>query len=379
MDKKGRSPKVLVVDDNETNRLLVEETLRKEGYSVTQAASGEEAIAIFEWERHDLVLLDIRMPGLDGFATCAKLRKLAGDRVVPIAFLTALRDLETYDRALDYGADDFLTKPIRPTELLSRVQVLLRISRLSEDLQEQFRTVRDQRDALVRLHLQKEQLMAFVVHDLKNPINAIGLLTSLLVRDRTLSASSKTHAEAIRQEVRNMTRLVFNLLDISKGDEGELRPEPVEVDLVELINEVVELSKPQADDRKLRIVTELELDSNVLIADADLLRRTIENLIDNALRHTPTSGLVKIRAEEHEGGAILLRILDSGPGIPVEMRPRIFEKYVQLEEGKEHSSRTGRGLGLVFCRMAIEAHEGDIWVEDAAPGAMFCVRIPRGN
>lgn len=374
-----RSPKVLVVDDNEANRLLAEETLRSEGYEVTLASSGEEALSIFEREPHDLVLLDIRMPGLDGFATCERLRALPSGREVPIAFLTALRDLDTYDRALRHGADDFLTKPIRPTELLSRVHVLLRIGRLSADLKEQFRLVRDQRDALVRLDLQKEQLMAFVVHDLKNPINSIGLFASLLLRDRELSANSKAHAEAIRQEVRNMTRLVFNLLDISKGEEGELRPERVNIDLDELVREIVHFSKPRAEDRNQRIEIQLDLVSNSLFADSDLLRRVVENLMDNALRHAPTGGVVTIRAEDHDDGSVLLRVIDSGTGISKEMRSRIFEKYVQLEGGQENLSRTGRGLGLVFCRMAVEAHGGEVWVEDCAPGAMFCVRIPRGN
>ena len=373
------APKVLVVDDNEANRLLAQETLRSEGYAVTLASSGEEALAIFERDPHELVLLDIRLPGLDGFATCAKIRELPGGRDVPIAFLTALRDLETYDRAIRQGADDFLMKPIRPTELLSRVQVLLRISRLSADLQEQFRLVRDQRDALVRLHLQKEQLMAFVVHDLKNPINSIGLLASLLLRDRSLSPNSKAHAEAIRQEVRNLSRLVFNLLDISKGEDGELRPERVPVDLDELVHEVVQLSKPRADDRKQRIESRLELASRSLFADVDLLRRVLENLMDNALRHAPTGGAVVIEARDHDGDSVLLRVVDTGPGIPKELRSKVFDKYVQLDHGDGNGRRAGRGLGLVFCRMAVEAHGGEIWIEDGAPGAVFCVRLPRGN
>lgn len=373
-----RSPKVLVVDDNEANRLLAQETLRSEGYEVTLASSGEEALAAFQQDRPDLVLLDIRMPGLDGFETSARLRRLPGGSETPIAFLTALRDIDTYDRALREGADDFLTKPIRPTELLSRVQVLLRIRRLATDLQEQFSLVRNQRDDLVRLQLQKEQLMAFVVHDLKNPINSIGLLTSLILRDRDLSNHSRTNAEAIRQEVRNLSRLVFNLLDISKGDEGELRPERRPIELAELLSEVAELSKPQAEDRKQRIQLFFRLESPTVIADEDLLRRVLENLLDNALRHTPAEGLVTIEAESVPEGSVLLRVIDSGPGIAKEMRPRIFEKYVQLEQGWEQVSRTGRGLGLVFCRMAVEAHGGAIWVEDAEVGAAFCVRIPHG-
>lgn len=372
-------PKVLVVDDNEANRILVEETLRGENYEVSVAATGEEAIAIFERERHDLVLLDIRMPGLDGFATSAKLRELDGGAETPIVFLTALRDLETYDRALRHGADDFLTKPIRPTELVSRVQVLLRIRRLSTELQQQFGIIRNQRDDLLRLQLQKERLMAFVVHDLKNPINSIGLLASLLLRDRALSSGSKEHADSIRQEVRNLTRLVFNLLDISKGEEGELRPNRVPFELRQLIEEVVELSRARARDRKQQLETKIDLASPTISADADLLRRILENLLDNALRHTPAEGAVRVSAEEHDAEAVVIKVADTGSGIPEAMRERVFEKYAQLEQPGENDSRLGRGLGLVFCRMAAEAHGGSIWIEDNETGIVFCVRIPHGS
>src|SRR5690606_189341 len=157
---------------------------------------------------------------------------------------------------------------------------------------------------------------------------------------------------------------------------GELRPERVPVDLDDLVNEVVQLSKPQAEDRKQRIESRLKLASRSLFADADLLRRVLENLMDNALRHAPTGGAVTIEAEDHEPDPVLLRVMDTGPGIPSEMRAKVFEKYVQLDPGEGHAHRAGRGLGLVFCRMAVQAHGGEIWIEDGAPGAVFCVRLP---
>src|SRR6187431_37198 len=176
--------KILVVDDNEQNRMLVEATLEAEGHQIILAANGEEALRAFEQSDPDCVLLDVRMPGLDGFAVCARIRALPGGKEVPIIFLTALRDIDTFDRALLAGADDYLTKPIRPTELVVRVQTALKLRRLGADLRDHYDLIRRQRDDLTRLGLQKELLMAFVIHDLKNPIGSIDLFAQSLVRDR---------------------------------------------------------------------------------------------------------------------------------------------------------------------------------------------------
>jgi len=140
-----RGAKILVVDDNEQNRALASATLEEEGYEVMLAASGEDALRAFESDPSDCVLLDVRMPGLDGFAVCQRIRALPGGADVPVVFLTALRDIDTFDRALVAGADDFLTKPVRPTELILRVQAALKLSRVSAELRDHYELIRRQR------------------------------------------------------------------------------------------------------------------------------------------------------------------------------------------------------------------------------------------
>ncbi len=136
---------------------------------------GEEAVALVEREGPDCIVLDVRMPGTDGFAACKRIRALPRATETPVIFLTALRDVETFDGALRAGGDDFLTKPVRPTELVIRVQSALKLRRLSAELRGHYDLLKEQRDRMVRLQLQKERLMAFVVHDLKNPLNTIDL------------------------------------------------------------------------------------------------------------------------------------------------------------------------------------------------------------
>src|SRR4029079_16757557 len=144
-----------------------------EGYVVVEAVNGEDAIRSFEVDRPDCVLLDVRMPGMDGFVVCSRMRAMDGGHDVPIVFLTALRDVDTFDRALRAGGDDFLTKPIRPTELIVRVQNALKLRRLSGELREHYELLKHQRDDVQRLQLHKERLSAFIVHDLKNPVNTM--------------------------------------------------------------------------------------------------------------------------------------------------------------------------------------------------------------
>jgi signal transduction histidine kinase len=365
--------KILVVDDNAENRALAQATLDDDGYEVLLAATGEQGIAAFEAERPDCVLLDVRMPGMDGFAVCAKIRSLPGGTDTPIVFLTALRDVDTFDRALVAGGDDFLTKPVRPTELIARVQSALKLRRMNAELREHYDLVRHQRDALMRLQLQKERLTAFVVHDLKNPVSLMDLHAQVLASDRELTARARDSVAHIRDGARSLLRLILNLLDISKSEEGQLVARRGDVDLDALSLEVLEAQQLRA--QTAEVTFHRAIGARTAVADVDLLRRVLENLLDNAIRHAPRGSQVRLTTTGSATG-VELRIADAGTGIPPELRAKIFEPFVQLDSGERAVTRTGRGLGLAFCKLAVEAHGGKLWVEDAEVGAVFCLRLP---
>jgi len=367
--------RILVIDDQEANRAFARAVLEDEGYEVVSAASGEEGIERYREHVPDCVLLDVRMSGLDGFATCARIRELPLGTETPIVFLTAQRDLDTFDAALRAGGDDFLTKPVRPTELLLRVQASLKLRRAHQSNREYGDLVRQQRDDLMRLQFQKERLMGFVVHDLKNPVSNIDLQAQLLVRDR-LSPSAREAGTSIREEVRSMMRLLLNLLDLSKSEEGRLVPARTSVDLPSLVRDVCDALEGRAKAREIHLRQAVEVAS--LEADQDLLRRVLENLLENALRHAPANSLVTVSARAVPG-AIELAVADTGTGVPVELREAIFDRFVQVDKPEQAKTRSGRGLGLAFCRLAVEAHGGRICVEDAAPGAIFLMSIPNAD
>jgi two-component system, sensor histidine kinase and response regulator len=363
---------ILVVDDHEPNRALAQDTLEDEGYRVVCASNGVEGVAAFERERPDCVVLDIRMPGLGGFEVCARIRALPGGEDVPVLFVTALRDVDAFDEALRSGGDDFLTKPVRPTELLLRVQAALKLRRLRAERHGLYEILRQQRDDLMRASLYRERLTAFLVHDLKNPVNTMMLNAQLMLRDAGAVPTSREAAASILGEARTLVRMIMNLLDISKGDEGRLVALRAPVDLAALVGEVLEGLSMRARDAAVGLGAAVEVKG--LEADADLLRRVLENLVENAIRHAPRGTTVQV-SSARRGDEVELRIADEGRGVPPELRERVFERFVQAEAGPT-SSRAGRGLGLAFCKLAAEAHGGRVWVEDGSPGAVFCVRLP---
>jgi signal transduction histidine kinase len=369
----GASPLalVLVADDNAENRAVARATLEDEGYEVVLANDGEQAVAAFAARVPDCVLLDIKMPKLDGIGACRQLRALPGGADVPVVFLTAQRDVETFDRAQLAGGDDFMTKPYRPTELLVRVEAALRLRRMASERNDLYAQVKHQRDDLQRLQLQKEQLAAFLVHDLKNPVNGIELQAEVVRRDPGATERSRRAAGRIQDETRALMRMITNLLDISKADEGRLVPARGEIDLSALIAEVIEAMRARAEGAGVALVSDLRVAT--LRADHDLVRRTLENLVDNAIRHAPEESVVRLEAVRTDG-ATELRVADAGRGVPADQREQVFERFVQAADGA--GGRTNRGLGLAFCKLVVEAHGGGIQIEDANPGAIFCVSLP---
>ena len=364
---------VLVVDDNEANRLLAQDALQDEGYEVILASGGEEALDSFARREPDCVLLDVRMPGVDGIATCERIRALPAGRATPVIFLTALRDVDTFERAVAAGGDDFLTKPIQTAELLVRVHTALKVRRLDTELQAQYELLRQQRDDLMRTHLHKERLMAFVVHDLKNPVSSMDLQAQVVLEEPGVPAGAREAATQIRTDAKILSRMIANLLDVSKSEEGKLTPRRSRLPLRSLVADVI--AETATDAARHEVTIEARVAPAAALADADLLRRVLTNLVENAVRHAPAHSTIAVTAAEEEGGVIELRVTDSGPGVPVSMREHVFDAFVQLE-GDQLRAQGGRGLGLAFCKLAVLAHGGRIWVEDAGPGAAFCLRLP---
>ncbi|HEY6477241.1 MAG TPA: hybrid sensor histidine kinase/response regulator [Polyangia bacterium] len=377
-----RPATLLVVDDNLQNREVAEGHLVGAGYAVVQAEGGAEALALLPTLRPDLVLLDVLMPGMDGYETCRRIRALPEHADVPVLFLTALGDLETHKAALESGADDFLTKPINRTELLIRVRSLLRIKQLSDELRGNVQVIRSQRDALLAAQRQKDELTALIVHDLKNPLSSILSNVQFVQARATLPDDERESLEDIERASHAMVRLVMNLLDVGRSEDGALVPHVTEFDLPGLLAEVCSEMGRRIEDKEQRLVLAVAPGVGTMHGDRDLLRRIVENLIDNAYKYGPrqaTISLDVVPATMDDGAeaAVELRVRDEGAGIPAAYRQIVFEKYGRAGGSGGREARSSHGLGLVFCRRAVDVHAGAIWIDgQAARGSCFCVRLP---
>jgi two-component system sensor histidine kinase/response regulator len=201
------------------------------------------------------------------------------------------------------------------------------------------------------------------------------LNAQILLRNATLPESARESARQIRTEAQHLSRMILNLLDLSKADEGKLVARCSSVDVGQLVASVFEELQPAARSREVTLRHDVRVDR--LDADPDLLRRTLANLIENAIRHAPSGSAVRVTMLQKDQ-AVELHVADTGSGVPADLRDKVFDPFVQLEPGEGTFSSGGRGLGLAFCKIAVMAHGGAIWIEDAAPGAVFCVRLPLG-
>lgn len=229
---------------------------------------------------------------------------------------------------------------------------------------------------LVRLERQKRELTELVVHDLKNPIASILPNARYLTRTTGLSENAKMAAQDITSSTEAMLRLVLNLLDISRAEDAALVPKCTPVVVAELLESVRAGAAARAAEQGGTLALDVAEDAGTVSLDADLIRRVLENLTDNALKYAPR-GTITLGARA-DGDSVLLTVADDGPGIPAAARAAIFEKYTRVE-GAPHADRS-RGLGLTFCRLAVEAHGGRIWVDERTPrGSVFSLTVPRAR
>jgi two-component system sensor histidine kinase/response regulator len=366
---------VLVVNDHAQNRKLAQTFLEHAGYRVSTAEQGDAAVRAFAQTPADLVLLDVMLPDADGFTTCQRLRQLPAGGQAAIVFVTPVDDPGTQRRALESGADDLVMQPLQRSELLLRVQSVLRTKHLHDEQERASEVIRLQRDELIRLQRQREENIALLVHDMKNPLAGVLSNAEFMVTSGGLDIDQTECANDILHASRRLHRMVMSLLDVSQSEHGVLRPATVPLDLTELVMSVRSQCASKLRDKSLTLTVVLPPDPIPIEADRDMLMRLLANLLDNAMRHAPANTSVGLEVHV-DGDAIELRVSDAGPSIPEPERLQIFESYVQLED-RAARLRARRGLGLSSSRAVVEAHGGRIWVEDCAQeGATFCVRLP---
>ncbi len=367
---------MLVVDDDLRCRRLLEEYLLSAGYEVRTAADGRSAIAMAHEKVPDVVFLDVMMPDMTGLEVCRQLKTHPRTRLCQVMMVTALSGTPHQVEGLDNGADDFVSKPVRRDEFLAKVRSLVRARRLLFELEEARETLERHNQKLEQLEALKETLTETLVHDLKNPLAAV--IGNLELLERKGDERTRDLVRRCKTGASRLHRMILDLLDVAHLEEGVLPLGSEPVDAVELARRACEEFETAAAQRDVRLALEAPEGGCPVSGDASMLRRVVDNLIANALEHSPPRTEVAVRVERRDEG-VELSVCDQGSGVPEAYREKIFEKYARLELRK-----TGvvgnRGLGLTFCRMAVEAHGGTIWVEQApGGGARFRAVLPASD
>jgi two-component system sensor histidine kinase/response regulator len=374
-----REASILVVDDDERNVRLVESMLKPSGYRILHAYDGQEALRRVESDAPDLMVLDVMMPDLSGFELCGMLRARHATRLLPILMVTALHAMEDKVKGLELGADDFLTKPINRSELLAKVRSLLRVKSLQDEVESQKLELEAKNRELLTIQRFKESMSQMVVHDLKNPL--AGIMGNIQLMQMQRAQMPPGRQEELLQRsldsVRQMARMIQNILEVAKLEEQKMPLRREAVSLHEVATEqAAELMSLSARDG-IRLETDVPEDLAPVDADRGLLSRILANLLSNAFKHTPSGGKVVVAARD-TGQAIAVSVRDTGEGIPPDLLPYIFEKFVAGESEDRRRQSYDSGLGLTFCRLAVECHGGRIGVESRpGEGTTVTLHLPR--
>ncbi len=374
----GHAPLVLVADDVEANIELLRDQLASLGCEVIHVLDGPSALARCAEVHPDLCILDISMPagdlGVDpretGFEVCRRLKRDPRTARIPVIFVSALNDVGVRLQAIEAGGDDFLLKPHNRHVLGARVRSLLKLKGATDALEESLKRLRELQKA-------RDDLMRMIVHDLKTPLTSM-LATLEMLRDGDFGAIAERPAHALSDvegKAEDLLGLIEDLLDVSRVQEQSLALQPEPIAPAALLAEVVFDWSLRFRQEQTVAGTEVADDAPVFSADKTLLKRVLSNLIQNAVTHSPVPVTLQLGARRDAGG-IQLTVADNGPGIPEEYQDLIFQKFEQVHAPNAPRVRSS-GLGLAFCRVAIESHGGRIWVRSKeGEGSTFHIVLP---
>ncbi len=370
LNLKGR--KVLVVDDDRMNIRILGGILRAEGYQLSEASSGEAALAAYGAVEPHLVLLDVMMPGIDGFETCRRLKAAHGEKCAPVIFITAKNESDDVVEGLEAGGVDYLPKPFKPKEVLARIRSHLQNQLLAEQQQALV-------DQLSKANAAKNRFLGMAAHDLRNPLASIRGLSEFL-RDGAvgpLSADQLDLVVTIHGASQSMLDMVNELLDLATIESGELKLHVEPHNLADIVAKSTTLTNMEAAKKNTHVVFAVPAAPVTLSLDAAKIRQVVDNLLSNAVKYSPPGSTITaiVQANPQDAtGSFAVR--DQGPGIPDGERDKLFKDFSRLSvqpTGGENST----GLGLAICRKIVDAHRGTIVVENLpAGGCEFRVTLP---
>ncbi|MEM5298803.1 hybrid sensor histidine kinase/response regulator [Burkholderia sp. JPY481] len=370
---------MLVVDDMASNLGLVVDFLESNDLWVSIARDGEEALRRAELVCPDLILLDVMMPGVDGFEVCRRLKANPQTSEIPVIFMTSLSQTEDKTSGFDVGAVDYVTKPLQMAELLARVKTHLKLGRLQKALKEQNARLQEEvrsreaaQEALIEMIHSVRNTSNAIAHDLRTPLTEFRSRMEVMILDLKKKVDVET-LERFESALADIDRVIgiFNaLLRLAEIDAGLRNSGFLPSDVAHIVSEAVEFYQPLAELRSLTLSLHCP-DSLPALVDPLLVAQAIGNLIDNALKFARTRVDVAVRDYD---GVIEASVSDDGPGVPDAEKDKVTERFYR---GDASRGTPGVGLGLALVKGVATLHRGELRLEDCHPGLTVKLTLAR--
>lgn len=346
---------VLVVDDQPSNVQVLGGVLGKLGVEIIPAADGAQALRKIELRTPDLVLLDLMMPGMNGFEVCEHIRQRPDWADIPIIFLSAADDHGLIVRALESGGVDYVTKPFNHAELVSRVRTHL--------------SLKIARDRLRRLATDKDELLGILAHDLRNGLGGVHMSTQVLL-SRLSSAGPVDPKVAqlgdnILSSASKLLAFVKEFVANNRAEHGialVLKPTPI----VAIVRASASQHEEAAERKQIRIVMQLPEAELPAMADTEAVAHVLDNLLSNAVKFSPRGTTITVAVRREDDGRIACGVSDQGPGFSDEDKARMFRRYERLS-AKPTAGEPSTGLGLSIVKRLVTEMGGELLCE-SAPG-----------
>jgi two-component system sensor histidine kinase/response regulator len=359
---------ILVIDDEEAMRDSCSQVLNKDGYMTETAEDGHSGLRKIREVKPDLVLIDLKMPGMGGMELLEKIGQIDPD-IVSIV-ITGYATIESAVEAMKLNAYDFLPKPFTPDQLRIVIERGLERRRLAAE-SERLRREKE---------MMRENFITLVSHQLRSPLTSVKQYFGV-IREGFAGDVTEKQKEIIRKAggyIDSLLKLINDWLDVSRVEAGRIRDKSEPVSLAAVLSEAAEALKPQAEAKK--VVIELNITDNLpqLIGDPNCLKEAFLNLISNAIIYNREGGTVTVTAKE-QGDELVVEVSDTGIGISKENLPFIFDEFFRVKS-KETQHISGTGLGLPIAKKIIEAHNGCVKVaSEPGKGTNFSILLPKAQ